>query len=173
MSSQPPYGDYPPQNQPWPEHAPEPSYPGYGQPGAYPPPPSYGAAEYPPPPAQPGTPMYGPPNVYMQPAPYPYVVAAPPEPGAGPALTSLVLGIIGAVLGLLVSWTVCLSFMPIILGIVGFIMGILGFKSKTRHGMAVAGFILSIVAVAIPIAFFIVYAVIDTAALTLPYSTSP
>jgi hypothetical protein len=109
----------------------------------------------------------------VQPAPYPYVVAAPPDPGAGMAVTSLVLGIVGSALGLLVSWTVCLSFMPLILGIVGFIMGILGFKSKTRHGMAVAGFILSIVAVAIPVIFFIIYVVIDAAALTLPYSTSP
>jgi len=83
-------------------------------------------------------------------------------------VTSLILGIVGTVLAVLVSWLVCLSFIPIILGIVGFIMGILGFKSKTRHGMAIAGFILSIIAVVIPIVIFIIYVVADAAMYATP-----
>ena len=166
MSSQPPYGSYPPQNQPWPEQPSEPAYPDYGQPpSAYPPPPQYppqyGAMPYPPPPQaqQPpvyGTPpMYGTPNIYVQPpVPYPYVVAAPPEPGAGQAVTSLVLGIIGTVFGVM-SWIPCLGVIPFTLGIIGLVMGILGFKSTTRHGMAVTGFVLSIIAVLLPLAFFV------------------
>jgi hypothetical protein len=172
MGSQPPYGSYPSSGQPWPEQPSEPAAPSYGQPGAYPPPPSYGAAPYPSQPGQapypPSQPLYGytAPNIYVQPAAY--VVAAPADPGSGPAVTSLVLGIVGTVSAVLVSWLVCLSFIPIILGIVGFIMGILGFKSKTRHGMAVAGFILSIIAVAIPIVIFIIYVVADAAMYATP-----
>src|SRR5690349_9312148 len=102
MSSQPPYGSYPSQNQPWPEQPTEqpsdPSYPVHSPPGAYPPPPSYGAVpyppQYPPPPGQPAAPMYGAPNIYVQPAPYPYMVAASSDPGAGQAVASLVLGIV-------------------------------------------------------------------------------
>ena len=119
----PPYGSYPPQNQP-----PEGTYPGYEQQAsAYPPPPPYGAAPYPPQPGQRHAPMYGAPQIYVQPAAYPYMVAAPAEPGSGEALTSMILGIVGTVFGLM-SWLLCLAFIPVILGIVGFIMGILGRK---------------------------------------------
>ena len=182
MGSQPPYGSYPPPSQPWPEQPSEPAAPDYGPPSAYPPPPmapGYGAPQYPSypaypapqgqPPLPPAQPMYGAPNIYVQPAaPYPYVVAAPPEPGSGQAVTSLVLGIIGTILAVLVSWTLCLTFIPIILGIVGCIMGALGFKSKARHGMAVAGFVLSIIAVAIPIVFAVVIVIADAAMYATP-----
>src|SRR6185437_3145173 len=157
MSSQPPYGDYPPQSQPWPEQPPDTSYPGYAQPGAYPPPPGYGSAPYPPPPGQapvpPSQPMYGAPNVYMQPAPYPYVVAAPPDPGAGQAVTSLVLGIISIVF----AFIPCLEFVAIVTGIIGLVMGILGRKSVTRHSMAVTGIVLSAISLGLSVLFTILY----------------
>lgn len=164
MSSQPPYGDYPPQSQPWPEQPPDPSYPGYAQPSAYPPPPSYGAAPYPPPPGQPGTPMYGAPNVYVQPAPYPYVVAAPPDPGAGQAVTSLVLGIISIVF----TFIPCFGFVAIVTGIIGLIMGILGRKSVTRHGMAVTGIVLSAISLGLSVLFTVLYIGLNILTLTLP-----
>ncbi|HKW23226.1 MAG TPA: DUF4190 domain-containing protein [Ktedonobacterales bacterium] len=164
MSSQPPYGDYPPQNQPWQGQPPDPSYPGYAQPGAYPPPPSYGDAPYPPPPGQPGTPMYGAPNIYMQPAPYPYVVAAPPDPGAGQAVTSLVLGIISIVF----TFIPCFGFVAIVTGIIGLIMGILGRKSVTRHGMAVTGIVLSAISLGLSVLFTILYIGLNILTLTLP-----
>ena len=164
MSSQPPYGDYPPQNQPWQGQPPDPSYPGYAQPGAYPPPPSYGDAPYPPPPGQPGTPMYGAPNIYVQPAPYPYVVAAPPDPGAGQAVTSLVLGIISIVF----TFIPCFGFIAIVTGIIGLIMGILGRKSMTRHGMAVTGIVLSAISLGLSVLFTILYIGLNILTLTLP-----
>ena len=165
MSSQPPYGDYPPQNQSWQEQPPDPSYPGYAQPGAYPPPPSYGAAPYPPPPGQPGTPMYGAPNVYVQPAPYPYVVAAPPEPGAGQAVTSLVLGIISIVF----AFIPCFGFISLVTGIIGLVMGILGRKSVTRHGMAVTGIVLSAISLGLLVLTTIFWVAIDM----IPILTTP
>jgi len=165
MSSQPPYGDYPPQNQPWQGQPPDPSYPGYAQPGAYPPPPSYGAAPYPPPPGQPGTPMYGAPNVYVQPAPYPYVVAAPPEPGAGQAVTSLVLGIISIVF----AFIPCFGFISLVTGIIGLVMGILGRKSVTRHGMAVTGIVLSAISLGLLVLTTIFWVAIDM----IPILTTP
>lgn len=164
MSSQPPYGDYPPQNQPWQGQPPDPSYPGYAQPGDYPPPPSYGAAPYPPPPGQPGTPMYGAPNIYMQPAPYPYVVAAPPDPGAGQAVTSLVLGIISIVF----TFIPCFGFVAIVTGIIGLIMGILGRKSVSRHGMAVTGIVLSAISLGLSVLFTILYIGLNILTLNLP-----
>lgn len=164
MSSQPPYGDYPPQNQPWQGQPPDPSYPGYAQPGAYPPPPSYGDAPYPPPPGQPGAPMYGAPNIYVQPAPYPYVVAAPPDAGAGQAVTSLVLGIISIVF----TFIPCFGFVAIVTGIIGLIMGILGRKSVTRHGMAVTGIVLSAISLGLSVLFTIFYIGLNILTLTLP-----
>jgi hypothetical protein len=158
MSSQPPYGNYPSQSQPWPEQPPESSNPSYGQPGEYPPPPMYGAAPYPSQPIPPSQPVYpqqppsgayppppqgyGAPNIYMQPAAYPYMVAAPAapaEPGSGQAVTSLVLGIVSIV----IAFVPCLGFAAIVTGIVGLVMGILGRKSVSRHGMAVTGIVLS------------------------------
>ncbi len=165
MSSQPPYGNYPPQNQPWPEQPPDPSYPSYAQPGANPPPPSYGGAPYPPPPGQqPGTPMYGAPNIYVQPAPYPYVVAAPPDPGAGQAVTSLVLGIISIVF----AFIPCFGFISLVTGIIGLVMGILGRKSATRHGMAVTGIVLSAISLGLTVLFIFLYIGLNILTFALP-----
>jgi len=172
MSSQPPYGDYPPQSQPWPEQPPDTSYPGYAQPGAYPPPPGYGSAPYPPPPGQapvpPSQPMYGAPNVYMQPAPYPYVVAAPPDPGAGQAVTSLVLGIISTVFALMAIIPCFFGIFGITTGIIGLVMGILGRKSATRHGMAVTGIILSSIGLGLSVLFSVLWIALNIISLSIP-----
>ncbi len=169
MSSQPPYGNYPPQGQPWPEQPPDPSYPGYAQPGAYPPPPSYGGAPYPPPPPSqapvpPSQPLYGAPNVYVQPAPYPYVVAAPPDPGAGQAVTSLVLGIVSIVF----AFIPCFGFVSLVTGIIGLVMGILGRKSVTRHGMAVTGIVLSAISLGLTVLFIFLYIGLNILTLSAP-----
>lgn len=115
-------------------------------------------------------PMYGAPQIYVQPAAYPYMVAAPAEPGSGQALTSMILGIVGTVFGLM-SWLFCLAFIPVILGIVGFVMGILGLKSASRHGMAITGIILSIIAVALPVIFFVLLVIFNAALFSAPYAT--
>lgn len=77
-----------------------------------------------------------------QPQPYPpagysYPPPAPPaKPGRGLAITSLVLGIIGAAMGIvpLFCW------MALVLGLLGLIFGIVG----RRHGMGKAGIVLSL-----------------------------
>ena len=175
MGSQPPYGSYPPSSQPWPEQPSEPVAPDYGPPGAYPPPPmapGYGAPQYPSYPAQPGQPpmppaqpMYGAPNIYVQPAaPYPYVVAAPPEPGSGQAVTSLVLGIISIVF----TFIPCFGFVAIVTGIIGLIMGILGRKSVSRHGMAVTGIVLSAISLGLVVLFTVLYVGLNVLTIALP-----
>lgn len=151
MSSQPPYGSFPGQSQPWPEQPPDPSYPGYQSSSAYPPPPPYGATPYQPtqgqPPAAPVPPVYGAPNIYVQPAPYPYVVAAPPDPGAGQAVAALVLGIVAIVCAIIP----CLQLIGLVTGIVGLVLGIVSRKSVTRHGMAVTGIVLSSISIGLTV----------------------
>jgi len=160
VGSEPPYGynqENQSQSQPWPEQPPT-SYPqSYGPEGSYPPPPAYPSQPiYPPPPygavvpppAYPSQPMYGQP--YGVPYPQPYAVPfpyAPPDPGAGMAVASLVLGIVSLVFTALFF---CGGlFVAPITGILGIIFGILGRKSTRQHGSAIAGLIMSIIAVAI------------------------
>jgi hypothetical protein len=109
--------------------------------------------------------MYGAPNVYVQPAPYPYVVAAPPEPGAGQAVTSLVLGIISIVF----AFIPCFGFVSLVTGIIGLVMGILGRKSVTRHGMAVTGIVLSAISLGLLVLTTIFWVAIDM----IPILTTP
>jgi hypothetical protein len=108
--------------------------------------------------------MYGAPNIYMQPAPYPYIVASPPDLGAGQAVTSLVLGIISIVF----TFIPCFGFIAIVTGIIGLIMGILGRKSVTRHGMAVTGIVLSAISLGLSVLFTILYIGLNILTLTLP-----
>lgn len=161
MSNQPPYSDYPPQNQPWPEQPAEPYPTNYGQeqPSAYPPPPSYGSAPYPQPypqsypqpyPQQPMAPVYGPPVVYVQPEMYP---AVPEEPGSGQAVAGMVLGIISVVF----AFIPCLGFVSLVTGIIGLVMGIMGRKAVSRHGMAVAGIVLSSIGIGLSVIFFFIW----------------
>lgn len=62
----------------------------------------------------------------------------------GKSVASLVLGIIGVVLGFLGLW----GWTGAILGIIGLILGVLG-RKENPTGMATAGIVLSIIAVAL------------------------
>lgn len=127
--------------------------PGYGeQSSMLPPPPIYGNPQnmYPPP-------MYG---AY----PPPYGAIPQPEGVNGLAIASLVLGIIG----LLSSWTVCLSVLPI----VGVILGHIGYGKQTGRGMALAGLILGYVAIAISI-FIILFIILRGSVYTNVGTTTP
>lgn len=131
MSSQPPYDPY---NQPTPQQQ-------YAQPSEYvpstpyPPQPSdYAASAYP----QPG---YAPANPYASQPEYAYAPVQP-ERGRGLALAGMILGIIS-----MVAWLLPLTGYPI--AIVGLILSILGRRSVTRKGMALAGIILSAIALAL------------------------
>ncbi len=108
--------------------------------------------------------MYGQP--YGVPYVQPYGVPMPfalPDPGAGMAVASLVLGIISLVFTL---FFFCGGmFVAPITGILGIIFGILGLKSTRQHGSAIAGLIMSIIAVAIAgvaIALYIIFIVAST-----------
>jgi hypothetical protein len=162
---------YPPQYPPsQPDVTAPPQQPGYGQPQYAPPQPGYGQPQYPPsqpgygqpqyPPSQPSQPM-----MYAQPVAVP--VAAPSDPGSGQAVTSLVLSIIGLVFsGISLITLGCISPIGIILGILGTIFGALGRKSVTRAGMARAGLIMGIIAIALSLVWPAIYIItaITTAA---------
>ncbi|MGH2516477.1 MAG: hypothetical protein ACRDHP_12555 [Ktedonobacterales bacterium] len=89
-----------------------------------------------------------------------------PDPGRGQAITSLVLGIIGLVFSFI---PICGAPIAVILGIVGAIMGSVGLKSRTGHGMAVAGLVMSILALIVSIGFFVYAAIAGAPAATLPH----
>jgi hypothetical protein len=83
--------------------------------------------------------------VQAQPPQSPYV---PPKDGSsqdGMATASLVLGIVTYV-----AW--CFPILPMIASIAGLVLGILGLKSN-RRGQAIAGIVLSGMAVAVVIAY--------------------
>ena len=80
---------------------------------------------------------YPPQQPTYPPAGYSYPPPTPPvKPGRGLAITSLVLGIVGAAMGIvpLFCW------MALVLGLLGLIFGIVG----RRHGMGKAGIVLSL-----------------------------
>lgn len=66
------------------------------------------------------------------------------------AVASLVLGICALVLSFF-----GLGFVSVILGIVGIILGALGRKNVEKKGMATAGVVMSIIAVALGLIFWI------------------
>ena len=113
--------------------------------------------------AQPG-PGYMPPAGYAQPGPgyvppagyaqqfYPGVGYVPPipDPAKGMAIAGFVLGII----------SVCLSCVPIggsVFAALGITFSALGQKSVTSHGLAVAGLVISIIAMVISVLFLFAY----------------
>ncbi|MBR6153184.1 MAG: DUF4190 domain-containing protein [Treponema sp.] len=71
-------------------------------------------------------------------------------PGKGLSVASMVLGII-AMVCLLTGW---FSFIAVVMGVVGLILGIMG-KKKTPNGMATAGIVLSIIALALGALIFV------------------
>ena len=140
MSSQPPYDPYnqqipPTQYAQQSEFVPANPYP--PQPSNYPPPNPYDTPSTPPPNP------YAPP-VYGQQPVYPYPATPQPERGRGLAIAGMILGIIS-----MVAWL--LPFLGFPTAIVGLILSILGRRSVTRKGMALAGIILSSIALALSI----------------------
>jgi uncharacterized membrane protein len=65
------------------------------------------------------------------------------------AIASLVLGIVGIVLGAAFSWTIWVGCIGIVCGIVGIVLGVLGRKNAQNSTIATAGLILSIIAVVV------------------------
>lgn len=98
--------------------------------------------------------------VQQQPAPqqpvnqYSYQQQVPPRPatypGKGLSVASMVLGILALVF-LFTGW---FSIIAVIMGIVGLALGISG-KKKTPNGMATAGIVLSIIALALGALIFV------------------
>jgi uncharacterized membrane protein len=96
---------------------------------------------------------------------YPQPAMAVPQSN-GSAQVSLVLGIIG----LVVSWIPVVGLIGLILGIIGAVFGHRGFAQsrlipppKTGRGMAIAGLIMSYLALAISLAvtIFIIYDIVQ------------
>lgn len=78
-------------------------------------------------------------NAYGQQFIYPYGAPPQPEQGQGQALAGMILGIVG-----MIAWIFPLAGYPIVL--TGLILSIIGRRSVSRKGMAIAGIILSSIA---------------------------
>jgi|GEM_PF-2563415 len=128
-------------------------YPQYSAPSPYDP----REPQYAPPPYMPPQPQYAPPpqvQVY-------YTTPPVEEPGSTSALIGFIFSLVG-------------TFVFPILLIPGLIMSISGLRSRSRHGLALAGLIISIVVLAlwiILIAFIVIAAIAATNAATYPYAT--
>jgi len=81
-------------------------------------------------------------------APYPVVVS---DDGDSMALSSLIFGIISAAVG----WIPVCGLVALLPAILGIVFGGLGLKSERRHGMAVAGMLLSIVGIVLAFIIFV------------------
>lgn len=66
------------------------------------------------------------------------------------AVASLVLGIVALVLSF-----IGFGWVSVIIGIVGIILGALGRKDETKKGLATAGLVMSIIAVALGLIFWL------------------
>lgn len=84
------------------------------------------------------------------------------DPAAGQATTSLVLGIVGLVFSLGSFFPVC-AFLAFVPGVLGIVFGVIGRRSTTRRGQAIAGLIMSIIAVALTVLIFGLFTVASTA----------
>jgi hypothetical protein len=94
------------------------------------------------PPSQPATTVQ---PIYV---PYPVVIS---DAGDGMALSSLILGIVSAAIG----WIPICGVAALLPAILGIVFGGLGMKSQRRRGMAMAGMVLSMLAIAMAFIFFI------------------
>ena len=98
--------------------------------------------------------------MYQAPSYTPQYMAVPVnDPGAGAALTGMILGIIGL-------------FFPIV-GVGGLIFSIIGMKSVTRKGMAIAGLITSIISVLEIVGIIVIMIAIFAAAAAAPPTYAP
>lgn len=89
--------------------------------------------------------------VVAQPAQQEAAPVAVEEP-KGPWKVFAILGLVFGIVGLVLSWA---SFGGLIISVVALVFSILGLKSKAKHGMAVAGLVLSIIALALSLILFI------------------
>ena len=104
-----------------------------------PPPSEYGAAN----PCVQQQQVYGSANPYVPPPVYPlYGSSLQPEQGRGLALAGMILGVIG-----MVTWLLPCVGVPVT--VTGLILSIIGRRSVSRKGMALAGIILSSIALAL------------------------
>lgn len=88
----------------------------------------------------------------LQPVYVPYPVPMTgSESGDGMALTSMILGIVSAAIG----WIPVCGVIALGPAIIGIVLGSLGLKSQRRRGMAIAGIILSVIAIALSLIFWL------------------
>jgi hypothetical protein len=119
---------------------------------------------YAPPPPPPAVP-YGvyPPQVIVQ----PMVIPQPVDPAGGQAIAGLILGITGVVFGAL-GFSGCTIPIGLTLGIVGIVMGALGRKSLSHSGLAIAGLVLSVLAIAASVAWGVWWLALFTTPVVAP-----
>lgn len=126
----------------------------YSQPMWNYPDPSYGTPSYPAGPAQQNPP--GNATTIQSPAP-PSRRVYVPQPtvggndGDGMALASLIFGVLSASIG----WIPVCGLVALFPAILGIVFGGLGFRSQRRRGLAIAGMILSVLAIAMAFIIFI------------------
>lgn len=82
-----------------------------------------------------------------------FAVSPPPAPKNGLGTTALVLGIVG----LLLAWLPFIGFIGFVLGALGLVLGLIGWSrtrkgQATNRGPAIAGVILSVIAIVVSIA---------------------
>jgi len=125
---------------------------------------------------QPQQPMYQQPQfqqpivaqpMVIAPVIMPFTIATPPSiPGAGAALNSMVLGII-ALIASLISWipllNICTFPITVILAAIGIITGIIGLRSTVNKGQAIAGLILSGIALGMLVLIILVNVLVTAA----------
>ena len=89
------------------------------------------------------------------------VTAQPAEQGAAPVVAEepkgpwkvfAILGLVFGIVGLVLSWA---NVGGLLISVAGLVFSILGKKSVSKHGVAVAGLILSIIALALSAVLFI------------------
>lgn len=74
------------------------------------------------------------------------------KPKNGMAVASLILGIIGAIFSFIPVFG---AYVAIPLGIIGLILGIVATKKAGKSGMTTAGIVLSIIAIALGVIFYV------------------
>jgi hypothetical protein len=101
-------------------------------------------------------------------APVGVLVSEVPDPGKALAITGFVMGIISVCL-------ICTFYGAVsnlLIGGLGITFSLLGRKSRTSHGLAVAGLIMSIIGVVVALIWMVIIIAIIIAAATTPSSSA-